>query len=156
MSLIPKNRYGLMHSDDGPTSLQRQMNRLFDDFFDDFGAHNNQLAAIPAVDIVEGDTSYKISAELPAMNAEDVDISINDSYLTIKGEKKEEKEEHDKNNTIVRRERHYGSYQRTIALPQNVDTSKADASFKNGVLHIEVPKKAEEQTKSRKIQIKQA
>ncbi len=155
MSLLTRRSSNVNYTDDGVAPLQREMNRLFSNFFGDFGLpsiESERFSATPAIDIVENDKAYRVNVELPAINSEDVDISINENYLTIKGEKKEEKEEHN-GNTVVRSERYYGSYQRTISLPQNVDTDKAKASFEKGVLTIEIPKKIEAQSKSRKLKI---
>ena len=95
-----------------------------------------------------------MKAELAGMQPEDVEVNVTDGFLTIKGEKKEEKEEKDEN--YLRRETSYGSFQRTIALPETANTEKAEATFRNGVLSIEVPKKAEAVQKPKKLQIKKA
>lgn len=145
------------------SSLQTEINRLFDDFFNNGGLQTSSLLPsswaeeqeiIPAVDIVENDKSFKVEAELPGMKQDDVEVTINNNYLTIKGEKKASKEDKDVN--YVRRERYYGSYQRTIALPETADADKAKATFKKGVLWIDIPKKAEAVKPSRKVQIKEA
>ena len=114
---------------------------------------SSQYSLRPAMDIVESDKGYKVSLELPAMDIEDLDISINEHYLTVKGEKKEEKEERDEKDVLMCSERCYGSYHRTITLPKDADTDKAEAIFKKGVLHIDIPKKVESQAKSRKVKI---
>lgn len=139
-------------------SLQNEINRLFEEFFDSEssflpaswtgGAHS------PALDIIETDKSFKIEAELPGMDQDDVEVNINDNYLTIKGEKKAYKEDKDEN--YVRRERSYGSYQRTVALPETANADKAKATFKKGVLWVEIPKKAEAVKPSRKVEVKEA
>lgn len=142
------------------SSLQDEINRVFSNFFSGFGESSSLPSLmtsqnlIPAVDIVETDESFRIEAELPGMKQEEVEVTINDSYLTIKGEKEASKEDKDKN--YLRRERYYGSYQRTIALPETVNADKAKATFKKGVLWVEIPKKAEAVKPSRKLDIKQA
>ena len=108
----------------------------------------------PAVDVVENEKNFKVKAELAGMKPEDVEISVTDGFLTIKGEKQEETEEKDEN--YLRRETSYGSFQRVVALPETADCDGADASFKNGVLNIEVPKKPEAIQKPRKLRIKKA
>ncbi len=143
------------------TSLQNEINNVFDDFFNDF--QNNVPASslwsgdntltLP-IDIIENDKNFKIEAELPGMKQGDVEVTINDGYLTIKGTKNESKENKDDN--YVRRERYYGSCQRTIALPDTANADKAKATFKKGVLWIEIPKKEEALKPSRKLEIKEA
>ncbi|MCB2081683.1 MAG: Hsp20/alpha crystallin family protein [Rickettsiales bacterium] len=142
------------------SSLQSEVNRAFDDFFNN-GFEQSLIPAAwtgnqmtPAVDIIENDKSFKVEVELPGMKEDDVEVTINDSYLTIRGEKKESKE--DKSENYVRRERYYGSYQRTVALPETVNTDKAKATFKKGVLWVEIPKKAEAVKPSKKLDIKTA
>lgn len=136
-------------------SLQHEINKLFDNFFEDVPAlWTNSNKLIPAVDVIENDKNFKVEVELAGMRQEDVEVEINDSYLTIKGEKKSSTE--DKGDNYIRRERNYGSYQRVIALPETADSSKATATFKKGVLSVEVPKKAEAVAKSKKLEIKEA
>ncbi len=136
-------------------SLQDDMDRVFHDFF---GSTSRPAWAnepdYPAVDIIENNKRFKVKVELAGMDPENVEISVTDGFLTIQGEKQEEKEESDKN--YLRRESSYGSFQRTIALPETANCDKADASFKNGVLSVEVPKKAEAVKNPKKIQIKKA
>ncbi|MCB1529489.1 MAG: Hsp20/alpha crystallin family protein [Rhodospirillales bacterium] len=136
-------------------SLQEDMDRLLHDFFG--GTSLPAWAkeqAFPAVDIIEDGEIFKVKAELAGMNPDDVEISVTDGFLTLKGEKKEEKEEKDEN--YLRRETSYGSFQRTISLPETANCDKAEASFKNGVLSIEVPKKAGAIQKPKKLKIKKA
>lgn len=136
-------------------SLQDDMDRMFQDFFGGTSLPAwTQEASFPAIDIIENGKNFKVKAELAGMQPEDVEISVTDGFLTIKGEKQEEKEE--KEDNYLRRETSYGSFQRTVALPETANTDKAEASFKNGVLSIEVPKKAEAVQKPKKIQIKKA
>ena len=125
-------------------SLQREMDRLFDDFFRRGGLMR------PSVDVVETDDTVVVKAELPGMEPKDVDISVSGDKLTIKGERKVEKEE--KGKTFYRMERCYGSFCRTIELPASVEADKAKADYKNGVLEITLPKT--EQVKAKKIPIK--
>ena len=126
------------------TSLQREMDRLFEDFFRRGGLMR------PSVDVVETDDTVVVKAELPGMEPKDVDISVSGDKLTIKGERKAEKEE--KGKTFYRMERCYGSFCRTIELPASVEADKAKADYKNGVLEITLPKT--EQVKAKKIPIK--
>lgn len=139
-------------------SLRREMNGLFDDFFKGFDlvslrreqGHSGFFS--PSVDIKENDKEVSIKAELPGMDENDIEVSLTNDALTIKGEKKEEKEE--KHKDYYRMERSYGSFSRTISLPNGIDSQKADAVFKKGVLTITVPKTAEAKAKVKKIEVK--
>ena len=148
-------------------NLRDEIDRLFEDFGRGFGrfpfgrsafalepfwrAESSFGPAMPAVDVVEKDTSYHITAELPGLDEKNVEVTVAEGVLTIKGEKKEEKEEKDKD--YYRSERRYGSFQRSFELPPGVDQGKIDASFKNGVLTINLPKSPEAQKKEKKIAI---
>ncbi|MBI3440444.1 MAG: Hsp20/alpha crystallin family protein [Proteobacteria bacterium] len=138
-------------------SLQEDMNRLFERFYrgsEVYLTNWDKATTIPAVNIAENGNSFRIEAELPGMPPESIDVSVSGNMLTIKGEKKEEKEEKDEN--YIRRESSYGSVYRQIILPEAANGEKADASFKNGVLTVTVPKKAEAVQQSKKLQIKKA
>ena len=137
-------------------TLHEDMDRMIQNFFDGshfFPAWSNG-GDNPAIDIIENEKSFRVNAELAGMNPEDVEVSVTDGFLTIKGEKKEETEEKDEN--YLRRETSYGSFQRIIALPETAHCDKAEATFKNGILKIEVPKKAEALQKPKKLEIKKA
>jgi len=139
-------------------SLQREVNQLFDDFFRGFDVTPFRLggdrlrAFSPSIDIKENDKEVSIKAELPGMDEKDIEVNLLEDRLTIKGEKKEEKE--DKGSDYYRMERSYGSFSRVINLPDLVDTKKAEATFKNGVLSITLPKTEEAKVKGKKIPIK--
>jgi HSP20 family protein len=102
------------------------------------------------VDVAEMEDEIKVSAELPGLDNEDIDVSLSDDVLTISGEKKEEKEEKGKN--YYRSERSYGAFRRDIPLPSQVDADKVDAVFQKGVLTITLPKTAE--AKAKKVTVK--
>ena len=107
----------------------------------------------PAMEIVETPAEFTLSAELPGIDQKDVDISVDDGVLTIRGEKSEErKEEEDKK--VYLYERTYGSFQRSFSLPPVVDSSKIAAEFDKGVLKVHMPKGTEAKPKGRKIDIK--
>jgi HSP20 family protein len=106
----------------------------------------------PEVDIVDKSSHYEIRAELPGMEAADIDVKFADGVVTIKGEKKEEKEE--KKEDYYLSERRYGSFQRSFTVPQGVDAEKIEANFKNGVLTITLVKSPEAQKNVKKIEIK--
>jgi HSP20 family protein len=142
-------------------SLQNEINQLFEDFFDN-GQNTSLLpsewvgsnVASPAVDIIEAEKSFKVEAELPGMESDDIEVTINDNFLTIRGEKKEDSEEQQDN--YIRRERYYGAYERTLSLPDTADAEKARASFNKGVLWVEIPKKASAVRPARKITVEKA
>lgn len=107
--------------------------------------------SMPAIDVVENDKNYLITAELPGMDEADIDLSVSDDMLTIKAEKKEERDE-TKDNVRVS-ERRYGAYQRSFSLPPNVLANKISAKSKNGVLEITLPKSEVKKPDARKIEI---
>ena len=148
-------------------SLRREMESLFDDFgrgswrfpwrssiFDLEPLRPRELtwSTTPAVDIVEKDTVYEITAELPGMDESNIEVKVSNGALTIRGEKKEEKEEKKKDYYIS--ERRYGSFERRFQVPQGVDVSKINASFKKGVLTVILPKTPEAQAQEKKIAVK--
>jgi HSP20 family protein len=109
---------------------------------------------VPAVDVADTATSYEITAELPGLDERNVEVKLSDGTLTIRGEKKEEKEE--KKRDYYLSERHYGSFQRSLSVPDGVDAEKIEATFKNGVLTVTLPKTVEAQKKEKKIEVKTA
>ncbi len=134
------------NSGDPVMSLQSEMSRLFDSFFEGFEGGPfarmgfGELAAMPKVDVSETKDSIHVTADLPGMNEENIEVSLSDGSLLIQGEKQADKEDKEKN--YHRIERSYGSFRRSIPLPGEVDAQKVDASFKNGVLTVVLPKVA--------------
>jgi HSP20 family protein len=131
------------------------MDSLFDNFFRGFDLEPFESRAggfSPKVDVFENDREITVSAELPGMDEKDIDVSLQDHVLTIKGEKKEEKE--DKGKDYCRMERSYGSFVRTIPLPVEVETDKIEARFRKGVLSITLPKTAGAVQETKKIAVK--
>ncbi|WP_343116373.1 Hsp20/alpha crystallin family protein [Ostreiculturibacter nitratireducens] len=110
--------------------------------------------AAPAVDFTETDTGYMISAELPGMEEDDIEITLSNGVLSIKGEKTEEKEEKEKDYHLS--ERRYGRFQRSFRLPDGVDNAKIDAKMSNGVLKITLPKARTEKASEKRISFKKA
>ena len=104
------------------------------------------------VDISETDKGFTIKADVPGVKREDVKITIEDRVLSIRGESRQEKE--DKNEKMHRVERFYGSFSRSFTLPENVDIEKIDASFKDGLLNLVIPKVEAAQPKSVEVKIK--
>jgi HSP20 family protein len=150
-------------------NLRQEMNRLFDEFDRDFWLtpfrrptfatepfwrRELSWSATPAVDISETEKAYEISAELPGLEEKDIEVKLAHGGLTIKGEKREEKEEKKKDYYL--HERHFGSFERYFRLPDEVDADKIEASFKKGVLTVTLPKKPEAQKAEKKIAVKAA
>jgi HSP20 family protein len=106
----------------------------------------------PQVDVTETDKEVKVCAEIPGVEAKDADVTIENGTLMIRGEKKYEREENERGQR--RMERSYGSFERSITLPTEVDEAKAKAEFKNGVLRLTLPKKADAQSRRQKIPVK--
>jgi HSP20 family protein len=129
------------------------MNRLFDDFFGGWGLApfrefpERWDTFSPRMDMVEGDKEVTVSAELPGMDEKEIGVSLSHGVLTISGEKQEKKE--DKGKNYYRMERSYGSFQRSVPLPGEVDEAKVEATFKKGVLTITLPKTAAAQARKR-------
>jgi HSP20 family protein len=137
-------------------SLQREVDRLFDEFARGFGTlpgpSNGNF--MPSMDINETDKEFVITAELPGLERKDVEISLEDNVLTIRGEKKTETSPNDKNKSAHVSERSYGVFYRVFEFPVSVDPKSVQATMSNGVLKITIPKPAP--TQSKKIEIKEA
>ena len=135
-------------------SLQREVDRLFDDFARGIGglALPGDGELVPRMDVAETDNQIEISLEMPGLERKDVDISLDDNVLTIRGEKKIEKQEEDKNKNYHVVERGYGVFYRALQLPPGIDPSRIQATMSNGVLKITVPKPA--QSEAKKIEVK--
>lgn len=153
-SLMPVSRDRPVAGSSNPfMSLQREIDRLFDDFtwgFPALGGTSSGL--VPSIDVTETDKAIEITAELPGLEEKDVQINVADNLLTIRGEKKAEKEEKDKNYRLV--ERSYGSFERTLELPDGVNADAIQANIAKGVLKVTVPKPAPAQVK--KVEVKAA
>lgn len=136
-------------------SLQDRINRLFDDALRGAGEGDEELmrgAWAPAVDIHDKGDGFVLSADLPGVDKDDIEIDVKDGTLTIKGEKKfEEKVPKD---NYIRIERSYGKFVRSFTLPNLVDSEKIKASFKDGILELTLPKKEEAKPKQITIDVK--
>jgi HSP20 family protein len=141
-------------SDNNPiATLQRDMNRMFENFWNRAGDLDWPWGGGEAKsDVVETGDHVEVSIELPGMEMKDIEVSVTDDMLTVKGEKKIEKQETKKGYYLS--ERSYGAIYRTIPLPPGVDGEKADASFRNGVLTIKLPQTPEAQAKVKRIEVK--
>ena len=148
----------VLHNDDRDSflSLHREVNRLFDDVFRGFGSGLPSLgngsafrAGWPSVEISEADKEIKVTAEVPGLEEKDIEVLLNDGVLTLKGEKRSETEDEERQFS----ERYYGRFERRIPLGVDVDEDKVDASFKNGLLTVTLPKSEKAQTQVKRITI---
>ena len=139
--------------DNAIATLQREMNHVFENFWNRVGQIEWPWGSGEAKsDMVETDKAIEVSIELPGMEMKDIEVTVNDDMLTVKGEKKIERQEEKKGYYLS--ERSYGAIYRTIPLPPGVDGEKAQASFKNGVLTIKLPQTPEAQAKVKRIEVK--
>jgi HSP20 family protein len=121
------------------------MEKRIDDLFGDIVDFHPSLRRDPTVDVSETDKKITVKAELPGMDPTDINLSVEDHHMTLKGEKKvEKKKDHEKEHW---RECHYGAFSRTFHLPENVDTKKIKAKMKNGLLEITLPKQPKSKPK---------
>jgi HSP20 family protein len=131
--------------------LQEQFNRLFEDAFRGRSDESSVTTWAPAVDIVENENELILHADLPAINEKDLDIRVENNTLTFRGERKFEKEEKEQN--YLRVERAYGAFTRSFSLPNTVNTDAIHAEYKNGVLSVQMPKRAESKPKQVKVSV---
>lgn len=132
------------------TKLRSEMDRLWDDYFGSGRRAFKPEIWVPSVDVSETNEKIVVKAEIPGMDSKDIDISLSGDILTIKGEKKSEREEKDENYHLV--ERSHGSFARSLRLPVAVEADKIEAAYKQGVLTVTCPKK--EDVKPKAIEIK--
>jgi HSP20 family protein len=140
-------------SDENPVAaLQRDMTRVFENFWNRFDSLDRLWGSGEIKsDIVETDNAVEVSIELPGMTMSDLEVSVTGEILTVKGEKKVERQQEKKGYYLS--ERSYGAIFRTIPLPPGVDGEKAEASFKNGVLTVRLPQTPEAQAKVKRIEV---
>lgn len=148
-------------SPDPMSALQGEINRAFEGFWRSFEAPLMRTGFTPTmgggeiqprVEVAETDKEIEVTAELPGMDEKDIEVSVTRDALTIKGEKRSEREEKRRDYHLT--ERSYGAIQRTIPLPADVDTDKVNASFKNGVLKVSIPKTAQLKAETKRIAVK--
>ena len=147
-------------------SLRDQIDRLMDEFdrglfpsrwleMTPFSKLTSDIRGlVPAVDVIDEEKAYRVTAELPGMSEKDVEVTKDGDLLTIRGEKKEEREETERGYFLS--ERHFGSVERSLRLPEGIDDAKIEAKFENGVLTVILPKTPEAASKPKKIAIKAA
>jgi len=132
--------------------MRREMDRFWDSFFEKRPAKAGEEGEfLPSIDLAEKDNELVVKCEVPGMDPKDINISLSDGVLTIRGEKKQEREEKEADYHLV--ERSYGSFSRSIQLPKQVQSEKISASYKNGILKITLPKSEEAKKKEIKIKV---
>jgi HSP20 family protein len=141
--------------------MRREMNRLFDDVFGDFGVPSLSAPGFrqmpsPKIDVSETEKELRIAAELPGVKEDDIEVMLDEDSLTIRGEIKEERDDQDKDRNYHVKERVEGAFSRTLPLPFRVDPGKVHASFANGVLTITMPKPEETQQKRQRIEVQRS
>jgi HSP20 family protein len=147
MSIVPWKPLGEL------TTLRSEMDSLWDRFFPEKPFHERYQTHewLPSIDLKESKDALVVKAELPGLEAKDVELTLTEDILTIRGEKKEEKEEKDEHHFFV--ESYCGAFERKIKLPMLVKTDKIDATFDKGVLTINLPKSEEARKKEIKIKV---
>ena len=133
--------------------LRGEIDRLFEDVWPPRGMYSfaSGLAPVPALELTRDDGAYRLSAELPGMNESDVQVSVDEGVLVLKGEKRDESKRKKDGHMVS--ERRYGSFERHVSLPKDNVADKISAEFKNGVLTISVPRDGKSSAKARKIPI---
>ena len=141
---------------EGLGSLFREIEKTFDDFSrrGPLAGYFGDGTAGPKVDVSEGKDGIEVTAELPGVDEKDIDLTLSNDVLTIRGEKKSERDETDKEKNWHLVERRYGSFSRTVTLPYQPDSDKVEAKFEKGVLRIRLPKPAEMAKQEKKIEIR--
>lgn len=161
-----EERRGIFESPwDSLMSLRNEIDRMFDEIWSGgmlspFRRHRRGLTepfrgtplawgtGMPAVDLINKEKEVEVRAELPGMDEKDIDVRLSDGTLTIRGEKKEERKEGEEGGSYYVSERRYGSFQRSFQIPEGIDRDRVEASFRNGVLTITLPKTPETQAES--------
>ena len=148
--MVPFSGRNISRMTDPFVSLQRQLNRAFDDALS--GIPEAVLTAPLSLDVREDDKAFHVMAELPGLGEKDVEVSFHDGILTIRGEKKIERDEQKESWHII--ERTSGSFSRQLSMPMPIDADKIEAKVEKGVLSVTLPKMPDEKTESKKIEVK--
>jgi HSP20 family protein len=133
--------------------FRRELSSIFDDFFDLKSTGLTDFHWAPAVDVEETKTEINVKADIPGLGEKDLNVTLENNVLTISGEKKEERKEEAKNHHYIVSERKYGSFSRSIRLPEGINSDEITAKFKNGVLYVSIPKTEQEKTKKISISL---
>ncbi|KTD73317.1 Hsp20/alpha crystallin family protein [Legionella tucsonensis] len=156
MNTLLKWKKGIEHSHNPFLSLQEEVDKAFQNFYDMFSSSKDLsqfegLNLMPSMDVVEDKDHFTIQMEMPGIDGKDISVSFSGNILTITGEKSTSKK--NENKKYISREIGFGKYERSLSLPSTVDIDKAKATFKKGMLWIALPKKAEAKGNSRDIKI---
>ena len=155
LELFPLNNYFSRSLKDHPLlNMQKEMGNLFSELSGSNGSDASNAGAFltPKLDIHEEDQAFDVAVELPGVDPKDVTLSIKEGLLSIKGEKKYKKEKNKDGQRYV--ERSYGSFERTLRLPENIKQDDIDANFKSGVLHVMIPKLEVKKPEEKKIEVR--
>jgi len=141
------------------TAFRREMDQLFDTFFTpaearSFASSDLAAAVRPSVDVHETEQAYTVTAELPGIDQKDIELNLSDNTLTLRGEKRSERDEEDGGRRYS--ERSFGRFERVIPFPAEVDADHVEASCENGVLKVVLPKNAKARDKTRRIEVRGA
>lgn len=157
--LVPREYWG--HAWINPMSLMNDMDRLFDEFRteweNEFLAPRGfapDISRQPLVDLTDSGDEFVLKAEVPGLKRDDLTIEITENGVEISGETKSEEKTEDKGKGFIRRERRHARFFRSLPLPENILTDKADAELKDGVLTIKLPKAIPETRKSKKVEVR--
>ncbi|MGY8676532.1 Hsp20/alpha crystallin family protein [Bradyrhizobium sp. UFLA05-153] len=142
-----------MRPDFGPFGLHRAIDRLFNELVQGIASNDGTKSLTPNIEITETDEAVEVTAEMPGLE-KDVEISIEDDTLTIRGENEKKVEENQKDKNVQHSERIYGMFMRVLQLPPGIDPSSIQATMSNGVLKVTIPKPAKSTPK--KIEVKDA
>lgn len=146
----PRRRSSAVTPFRGLFDIQDEVNRLFNDFFGSSDLPEG-VDFVPGIDVSETKNEIRVKVDLPGLTEKDVEVNLSGDVLSIKGERKEETEEKDEN--YYRKERMYGSFLRQIQIPKKIKADQVKAKFKNGVLHVILPKAEEALEKGIKIEV---
>ena len=135
--------------------FNNNLDDVFEGFFRPYSASSGNVGGslVPAIDLHENDNSYTVRAEMPGVKKEDIDVTVHDGVLTINAESRYEHEEKEEGR-VIRQERRYGKYVRSIRLGKDVDENNVKASYKDGVLELKLPKVEEVKPKKIAIDVK--
>lgn len=157
--LVPSDYWGPTWMN--PMAVMNDMDRLFDDFRSEWAntfltprTITTDFVRQPLIDLADNGKEYVVKAELPGINKDDLNIEITENAIEISGETKTEQKEEDKDKGYIRRERRYAKFYRSLPLPENVLTDKADAVLKDGILTVKLPKAAPPAKKTKKLPVK--
>jgi HSP20 family protein len=156
-SLLPFGRRDVAAAEDPFTAMRREMERVFEDMTKGMSLTRPAFGLgpmAPRMDVKETDAAIEITAELPGVEEKDVEVELVGDVLTIRGEKRQSREEGEKDKGWYLMERAYGSFLRQVPLPVEVEADKVEARFEKGVLHVTLPKSAPAAARARKIAIK--